>query len=447
MALGLMIQNIIRSLLESMIRPIDSIIFLVIFILLIISNIFNSKLELFVQISLYIIYIFFNLYINPKKFLWYFCPIFFLSINLIGVFLIEFFEGYYLFEIGRITYYKDSLFPIVLYTLIIIYILFGIKLKNINIKKRENKLIDKFIFILLILSILIFLKVVQKPIFMLNIDKYKYSKEYLNFSIQSLINIYQYYLPLFFGYIYITTTSPRTRRNIMIINILMILTLIFIGVKFGGIFYYSYYFLLPVVLKLKVKKIILRKIFRGLIAVIILIIFSISHRILNYNLSMSEGIKGFLNRGFQQGQLWWATYLNKDMIYNEFILSEILNDNEKTRGIYKVMYSLGKHEFIDKLYQIKSVYTASTTSTLYAYFGIKGIYIFSLIYGILILKSYQLIIQSIKKNLWINLIIITRIMVILTSIFSISKFYILNILEGIILLILVQIVILKKEKE
>lgn len=427
-------------------KTINNIFFLVIVLFLIVSNLLNNKIELIIQVSLYIIYLIFHLYTNPKQILWYFYPIFLMSINLIGVFLIEFFEGYYLYEVGKITYYKGSLFPITLYTLIICKILFTVNIENVNIKKRENELIDKTILMLLILIIIVFLKIIQQPIFLFHIDKYKYSKEYLNFYFQTIINIYQYYLPLFLGYIYITTFSLKTRRNIRIIIILLIIILVCIGIKFGGYFHFFYYFSLPIILLLHSKKIILKRLFAILVTTIILINFSILHRIYNYGLSGIEGIKGVFQRGFQQGQLWWATYLDNDMIYNNFILSEILNNCKKTRGIYKIMYAIADSNFVDKLYQLNSIYTASTTSTIYTYFGVKGIYIFGLVYGIVVLKTYSLIVQSLKNNILINLIFLTRILVILSSMFMVSKFYIFQLLELFVLLILTKIMLILKKR-
>lgn len=416
-------------------------VFILLFIIILISNIFNNKIALFIQIGGNLFYLFFILLKEPKKILLYFYILFIMIINLVGIFLIEFFAGKYLYEIKQLSYYKNSLFPISIYTLINFYILSLIKLKDLKLKKSSNKIINNIIFILLILIILIFIKIISKPIFLLNIDKYKYAKEYLNPLVRIIINIYQYYLPLFLGYIYNVSTSGKIKIYINIIIIFLLIILLCIGIKFGGFFHFFYWFSLPFMLSIKSEKKLKKRIFQLSTLVLMLIAVSMLHRIYNYDLEIIEGVNGVINRGFQQGQLWWATYLNNNISYDNFICSEIFNNNEKTRGIYKIMYEILEKNFVDNLYKIKSTYTASTTSTIYLYFGIKGIYIFGIIFNFLFVILYISIIQNLKKGLIINLILLTRIFIILISMFTISKFHISKFIE--LLLLIISIFIIK----
>lgn len=415
-------------------------IFILLFVMILMSNILNNKISLIIQMVGCLFYLFFIFFKEPKKILLYFYILFIMVINLVGIFLIEFFNNKYLYEIKQISYYKNSLFPISIYTLINLYILSFINLKDLKLKKLSNKIINNIIFILLILIILIFIKVINNPIFLLNIDKYKYAKEFLSPVFKIIINIYQYYLPLFLGYIYNTSTSKKIKIHINIIIILLLITLFCIGIKFGGFIHFFYWFSLPFILSINSEKKLKKRIFQFLILTFILIIVSMLHRIYNYDLNIIDGVNGIINRGFQQGQLWWVTYLNNNITYDKFIYSEVLNNNEKSRGIYKIMYEILEEGFVDNLYQIKSTYTASTTSTIYLYFGIKGIYIFGVIFSFLFVKLYISIIQSLKKGLVINLILLIRIFIILISMFTVSKFYISKFVELLLLAISIFII-------
>ena len=410
-------------------------IFILLFIVILGSNIFKSKICLFIQIGGCLFYLFFIFLKEPKKILLYSYILFIMITDLVGIFFIEFFEGRYLYEINQISNYKNSLFPISIYTLINIYILSLINLKDVEFKKISNKFINGIIFGLLILIIIICIKIMNKPIFLLNIDKYEYAEKYLDFTTKTIINIYQYYLPLFLGYIYITSVLKRTKIIIILINILLVIILLCIGVKFGGFVHFFYWFSLPSILLIKSEKKIKKKIIQFSIIVLILIIISMMHRVYNYGLTLTEGLNGVINRGFQQGQLWWATYLKDKTNYSNFIISEILNSDEKTRGIYKIMYETADKDLVDKLYKNKSTYTASTMSTIYLYFGIKGLYIFGIIFTTLFVKLYISIIQNLKDCLLLNLVFLTRIFVILISMFTMSKFYIYKFIELFILII------------
>ena len=185
--------------------------------------------------------------------------------------------------------------------------------------------------------------------------------------------------------------------------------------------------------KLLNKKII-RKYFiltASILATLVVVVLVHNHVVYSYTLN--DNIVYLERRLAQQGQLWWRTYQlqgengphpNEFKSEMEVWFNREGNPYNGTYGIYKIMKMdvADQNLFIRKL-DNGSSYTYSTHASIFYYFGIPGLLLFSTISAIAYSLLIKLVVESIAFNQILGSILLMRLLVLAHGILTQSNFY------------------------
>lgn len=403
-----------------MIKVVKAITFPSLLLIMFFLNSESNYLNDYIIIAIYLGYLCF-LFIEEKDYLMrYIYFIFYITTNIIGVFLIET-GDIYLSELNIFSYKSNSLLLVVFAQILFMECirLFDIrdkKLSNLNNvdnsfiivgKNKVNKI--KIIEILLILVFLVylilFIKVIDKPFFLVKLDRFLYKEQYLSNIEDKIVNLFLYLTPLISMYYY------KTRNNKVLLLVgLVALYLFWIGHKFSFFINIAYIIFMPL-LWYGSKRILDKILKKGLLMIMLLILIVSLQSSVVYNRDFDGNIEYLKMRLAQQGQLWWATY---DSVKNEENKINELDDEFKTyfknnletneifnSGIYKIMQLTTPYDiFIRKVEDKNSRYAYSTQASIYYYFKTPGLLIFSLLSAIaLYIISKNLIRHIISMNI------------------------------------------------
>lgn len=407
-------------------------IFILYFLLLIlVQNIFEYTNNFLTILGVIAYYMFLYL-INKRFILRYFYIIFYLTTNIFGVYIIEM-NHIYLNEMGYYSYSNNALLLIVIAHIIFIEVIRITTRDNKYFKFAENKdvtyiITDNFrlrvtniikfiLLVVFILNIILFIKVINKPFFLVKVDRFIYKQKYLTPISDILTNMYVYIAPVISIYYYKT----KDKRIIPLVASIVVY-LFWIGHKFSYFLDLGYMFAIPMIVSLPYKK--LKKIAKSFIVLILgALIIVMFQSFVIWGRNFDESLEYVNARLAQQGQLWWATYDNEKIKGNN--LDEI-TDETKTyfklnvsksdlynSGIYKIMrLNINEQIFNSKVYIKQSRYAYSTQSTVYYYGKSFGLILFSIISAILyglvntnLIKS-MLSLDIIKSILWCRLSIV-----------------------------------------
>jgi len=358
--------------------------------------------------------------------------------NLMGVVIIEFTQ-YYLNELGIYSFYQNSL-ALISYSwylfLTTLYILDHIYPDNIicnkNIKIKINKKSIEFkrllLYFFLILLISISVRVIPRPYFTENVDRFLYSVYFFNDIDRTVLRILNYMVPIIIIFV-----KDKSKMGIFAF-LLYVITRFFMGEKFGLFFNILCYFAIFISSSLKFnKKIIMKYGMRFFLALSLLISVVFVHRILLYNASLQDNLSYIIRRTSQNGQLWWAYYdqaINKKFSFQE--LNEEISQNftlkydiKYSAGIYKVMYKTTPSNIFYSKLENKSRYANSTFASILYYFGVPGILIFSIIAAIFYWLLTHYIIYAFKNSLLFDLIICGRLFSVANTVLTQSDFHLL----------------------
>ena len=362
--------------------------------------------------------------------------IFLTFLQIVGVFIIET-TKIYLNEIAQWSFFKGSLLEIIIITTFFWYFL--IKKRryfNLNIEKKKKKCDKLIIYILLIYSFYFFFKVLLKPYYIVNVDRFMYKKLYFNSVENILFNLNG-------GIILYLTTNIFIKKNKKIYIILLIINLLFIfmsGGKFGDFLFplgLAYLYVIPEYFNRNKK--IYKLILRFISGVILILSITFFHALFLNKTNFITSVKNFyiyfLQRGAQEGQLWWSTYEKKykgtlNEFFNEFIpqnSSNYYDSNKKLvdqKGILKVMLLSTPEKIIKKKFEMGSRYSSSTNASLNYYFGVIGNIIYLFLISKLLKLFYNIFYKKIKNELlnFLNLLLLMKFYMKIHELISMSAF-------------------------
>ncbi|MYL62248.1 hypothetical protein GLW07_02645 [Bacillus hwajinpoensis] len=381
-------------------------------------------------------------YIYDKEFLMkYIYIIFYINTNVFGVFFIET-NSFYLNEIDRYASNNNSLL-----LLVIAHIVFIETMRILNTGSRVKQLDDSFIefsskvkvskvklllimiMIILMLFSLLFLRVIDKPFFIVKLDRFLYKEIYLSSMTENISNSVLYLSPLIGMYLYKTRKFKLTLTTLFLVGIY----LFWIGHKFSIFITLGYIIFLPFIWYGS-KKILKRVMVGGLISITVLISLVSIQSYIVYNRDFNENLEYLQMRVAQQGQLWWATYGNQRDESNEFeeITDETVNffsgdikeNNLYNSGIYKVMLNTTPPDIFNrKVGEKNSRYAYSTQASIYYYFKSIGLVIFSVISGVLYYYIVQKLISNVLTLRILPSVLYARLLVIINGMLLQSDFH------------------------
>lgn len=370
------------------------------------------------------LYFIFMLKIDAVFFVKYLAFIFIAVAAIIGTAITELFS-IYLVELQCTSYFTGSLPLLILsyWTLMIVFRIcdkrndFKISL-DIKLTLCQKKILQKLVIIVLFIYLLMFIRVIKHPAFLLGIDRFAYSKFYATTGIWTVL-LHNAPLLLIFPLLLMIYGNKILGSLTILIYILYS---IWVGDKFGPFFTLMCIFFLIYNNKIKEKgrKFISKVIIITIIAFTVLIGFTV------YSVKLSSSYTSaqyLLLRGAQQGQLWWKTY---DMEKNnahpfEFIgelksimyqKNNIADNVGENYGVYKIMYLCAPKKLVDFKLSTGSRYTEAGYALIYYYFGCIGTVLFSIIMGCIISKTINGFIRSINRNDYIKGLIFLRFFVI-----------------------------------
>lgn len=406
-------------------------------IVLVIGSIFpNSGITTYLAITVFFIYTLY-LYIRAKRFVLLFSfIIIYIATNIFGVYTIET-SNIYLSELGRFSFKTGALLPIIfvhylfIQTLYILFEIFPIKSNKINIKYLFKKSISSDVlqkiivnFNIILVSVLL-LRVINKPTFLLGIDRFNFEKLYLTGIYSKFTSLIMILAPVVYNFYY------KNKAKVALFSFLLsILYLIWIGHKFGSLFVIFYFVSLNYIVNL--PKHLLKRITKvGILLIIFLLSLVSIQSFTAYNRDFSSNLQYINARIAQQGQMWWAIY-NEEKSQSPHI-NELddetavwLDSNKKQEysyGIYKMMRKVTPPQIFEmKIFVKHSRYAYSTQASIFYYFGYVGLLVFTVFSAILYYFMIRIVIGALVDSDVISLLLSIRVVNILHYVLQQSDF-------------------------
>lgn len=367
----------------------------ILLVLLVVGNIANvNAVSMLVYIS-FLLIIFVRDVSFIAEFSW---SIVLFSLNILGVYVCEA-TSMYLNEQGLYTSYCNALTH-----LIFCYVIFFgiIELRRLQSHQQYSIKIDKsytvynsshinfntrlITLVGTVLCAVLFLKVIKKPAFMLGLTRLWYMQEVLSGWQNSLKS----YLPLFIPAA-VNCGKTGNRKLMICFFSLLFLYYFWVGDKFGTFYFAIYVFLLTYFIEYKTKT--LRKASIAMvIAVFVLLVVVYVQRKLTLGNGIDLFIKYLFNRLSNQGGTWYGVfrrYCDQKIMISEFSeeLLSILPGSSIDKfsvGQWKMMLvSSGGSSYAQYRIETMNPYTATTTASLYYYFGYPATVLFYIVTGIM----------------------------------------------------------------
>ncbi|WP_214803663.1 MULTISPECIES: DUF6418 domain-containing protein [unclassified Exiguobacterium] len=373
-------------------------------------------------------YVFYLLWLfsNYKKFFFIFIfMILYMTSNIFGVYVIEINSNMYLSEIAKFSSNNNSLFLLIIYHVIfsevlrLLYSKSEFKYIKVDSKSEDNpfRVIRIVSILIFIIVTVLYINVIQKPYFLLGIDRFLYEEYYLNSYIIKINNFIFYFLP-------VITCLILYRKNKYDLWIgystiaLFSLYLIWIGHKFSMLLIIGYFVLLGLNFLIN-DKAINKYLGRFFLVVTCLLILVMVQSNIVYGRDEEENLDYLNARLAQQGQLWWALYgkENQQETLNKNISDETktfykLKDNEDNvmkSGMYKIMREVTPENiFLQKVFVKKSRYAYSTPASLYFYFGAIGALIFSALSAVVYFVIIKTLMNAVLRRQLLTMIVSGR---------------------------------------
>ena len=324
------------------------------------------------------------LFARDRKFvLEFFWVITMASLNIVGAYCCD--EGLFLVELEYASWYANVVAPLVL-----LYVLFFtvVEFYRLSREKQEprgsSEGVDVRISPLILLvgvavAAYLFLQVVRNPYFVVGTLRLDYAAQYMSSFSVSL----RTYLPMFIPVAVMEFRSGR--RFLPTVFFCSVVLFYFLeGDKFGVYFFAIYIValtLLPSISEKAVDRVIscLFVFFWLLIGVVYI------QRVLLFDNDFSEFVEAISQRLAQQGEVWWSVFrqINDGILLPGDPSSEvnaILNPESQSLynfGQWKMMnVACGYSEYSAYRIAAGNPFTATTTASLYYYYGFPGAAIF-----------------------------------------------------------------------
>lgn len=320
------------------------------------------------------------LFARDRKFvLEFFWVITMASLNIVGAFCCD--EGLFLVELEYASWYANVVAPLVLlyvlfFTVIEFYRLSHEKLTPHRGSEGMDARVSRLILLIgVVIALFLFLQVVRNPYFVAGTLRLDYAAQYMSSFSVSL----RTYLPMF---IPVAVMEFRNGRRLLPATFICIVAAFYFleGDKFGVYFFAIYIValtLLPNISAKAVDRVIscLFVFFWLLIGVVYI------QRVLLFDNDFSEFAEVLSQRLAQQGEVWWSVYrqMSAGILASGNLSSEInaiLNPESQSLydfGQWKMMnVACGYSEYSAYRIAAGNPFTATTTASLYYYFGFPG---------------------------------------------------------------------------
>lgn len=398
--------------------------FMIIFIL---CSIFPKiSFSSYVSLAFCGVYLIYLLVFRQSFFLKYLAIVFAALVSIVGAAIVEFTRQLYLPELQCSSGFVGSLPLLILsYWILLITLLnydevYGVEVRKFLVPMEDGinrRILNGSTIVVLIMFMLLFSRVITHPAFLLGIDRFAYASIYSVSGVLSIIDHISAVL-LIFPILSLIYGNKFLGEFTILVYVLYYL---WIGNKFGPFFTLMCVFFLVYYGKiLKRGKHYLHK-----IIVIACILGSIVFAYAIYfttSTSDFDSASYVLQRGAQQGQLWWKTYDLCDGIHhmnefgNEFEAivhnSSVVESVGANNGIYKIMYLCAPKFLVDAKLMTGSRYTEAGYATIYYYFGMLGTVLFSLIMGFVFALLINSFLKSLNNKEYIKSMILLRLFLI-----------------------------------
>lgn len=356
---------------------------------------------------------------KPIFLLKYFAFVFTAVVNLVGCFYAEYFD-LYLSELQCFATFYGSLPLLVLawwiffQTLLLFDLCFGWE-NDQQVKESSNYPENKYMhfanIVMLVLMIVMFIRVLPNPSFLLGVNRFKYDSMFM-------IGIWQTFDSWLASLIVIPCLSIRKHRSkIGIATVcLYLLYLFWTGTKFGEFF--AVLCLAVIAFYDKFLSMSLIRLRQVLIIVLSALLILVAFTSFAFSFTSTKSTEDFYSdRLAQQGQLWWYTYGNSNTLHaseftdeiealsNRKAISESVGENH---GIYKIMYFSTPQSIIDAKLARGGRYTEAGFASAYYYFGEIGVIVFSLTMALIIAVIQNAMLRAFYKTNLIASIFLVR---------------------------------------
>lgn len=310
----------------------------------------------YVSLFVYLIYLYYLFRYQTRYVAVFSWMVLYLSSAIIAAVFIDTIPGFYLYEVGEVTKpSSSSLFLFILIFCSISAMIFSFKItcKKMKIKKPvynpnwEGRLLLIILFSVSLFTIIFY---INKPAFFLGMSKVVYSREVLSPFIDKVIRNSLVFVPAVGVIAYCCLSKVRLFARGALF--LYILSLIWIGHKFGLVFYVFYFSLLLLVYissndKIKKTLILMSALF---VVTIFLVLLSVS---ISFELNVSESLFYLINRISQQSEIWFS--IQRLDGFNDWHFYEFMNE----------IKTIGKFNLSDDLHSIVGIYKAMSLSMPY----------------------------------------------------------------------------------
>jgi len=368
------------------------------------------------------------LFLEPSFYIGFLAVAFAVAANIAGCAMCELMPQY-LPELVCDSYFVGSL-PLLAFSrifmmaLLVVYETHGLKSERemgddspqVRSRRDGDRILLVINALIALISLSLFMKVVRYPSFVLGWDRFRYAKEGIISGVWSKAVSWM-------GFFIIIPLASLSRRGpIRAFSVVAIASYLlyyfWTGSKFGAFFgvvclvlMASYSFLAS---RANRRPMLLAS---ALLASMVLLVgFSVFAKGL---ISGSDPLESLVQRGSQQGQLWWATYAvvdgtshpqefqaELDALDADASISENVGANY---GIYKIMYLTAPKTTIDNKLSSGSRYTEGGYPAAYYYFGAWGVIGFSVVMALLMGTIDGFLIKCVRRGWWIEAVLLVRI--------------------------------------
>lgn len=392
--------------------------------------VFNVSLLSFFTYLAFVAIVWFK---KPQLLITYFWYFVMASLSVVGVFACDFYE-IDLTEISKISFYSNALS-----TFVFMYLLFFTPIfagsSDWAEKGSKPSIAQPYgIFIAylglivgLLLEVILFASIFNKPYFALGVNRTDYSSLYLSGWLSTIKG----WLPLFLPCA-IIIFKKRNKAIPLIFVALMFLIYVWVGDKFG-----TFVFAVAIIACCAIDpEIIIRNgLFKKIVllfilACVALFIVGLAQRAFLYGEGVPEYLEYLFARLAQQGQIWWSVFDN--VISNGVALDELPDalgaslTQETARsapyaGQWKMMLVSSDYSF-NTLARVETgvPYTTTTQASLFYYFSWFGVIAFPVL-GIICKKIIDALIDAIRSGDCLVAMLFVKVIIAFNVLFTASE--------------------------
>ena len=416
------------------------ILFGVVFLLLAFLNRFKTcgMISFWLFLFYFIIYIIRNKRILMKYMFLFFGIVFYFMGNSICIF-----SKTYLVELGITSFYNGSLSVLVFSYWIYLNLLAILDWKLAPLCYRNQTIINYKISdalslnyicikygrqLIFILSVFMFMSVLEKPAFILSYNRFEYAIKNLSGFLYKIRTI-----PILLAPVIVISVLESKKLNnskSKIFNIILtyfpyILFALWIGNKFGIFWQLFYSLAIPFTIYINIEKIENTSLFIYIIGAVLGLFLVVLVFYIARGNGMDSIIEKLLRRFSAQGQIWWTVFSDHGkkakgisgfiVEIKDIIISIISKGKIKEYGVYKIMKLYGSPSYIKHYLDIDMRFSAMGFELSYCFFGYLSFLIFPLVTIPVYVFIINFYISSVVNRDFIRAFTLLRILVVYDS--------------------------------